>query len=290
MPGPPFMSTCSEPNVRILPQANFAPGIAGNNPKCADLPSAAPPTHSVVTHAMRHMPAPPSSGSVSCHEKQAAVAVLRNSCAQNDILCAFSRQKRQELTAAVSCYESPCRYPVTRRPKNLLKLGQTGQNRQFDTLSIPCRFPISEEFAATLRHNTTLLGLFRKESAVFLPPCAASPTRKLTPRLTSTLISARAGQVARDEVLKSSKRPEAAIPPFPLLQHCPKKRKAGQTTNTKPEHGWSWEPFASRINFGTFQSTDFGIELPTMPRSATVRRTRRLKVSLHERGAAKTQS
>ena len=214
MPGPPFMSTCSEPNVRILPQANFAPGIAGNNPKCADLPSAAPPAHTVATHAMRPMPAPPASGSVSCHEKHAAVAVLRNSCAKNDIFCAFSRQERQELTAAVSCYESPCRYPVTRRPKNFSKLGQTGQNRQFDTLSIPCRFPISEKFAATLRHNTTLLGLFRKESAVFLPPCAAPPTRRLTPPLTSTLIAARADEVARDEVHNSPKRRGAAIPPF----------------------------------------------------------------------------
>ena len=32
------------------------------------------------------------------------------------------------------------------------------------------------------------------------------------PPLTSTLISARAGEVARDEVLKSSKRPGASIP------------------------------------------------------------------------------
>ena len=159
------MSTCSEPNVPILLQANFAPGSAGNDSKCAELPSAAPPTHSVMTPAMQPMPAPPAPGSVSCHEKHAAVAVLRTFGTQNDIFCAFSRQKRQEQTAAVSCYESPCRYPVTRMPKNFSKLGQTGQNKQFNTQSIPCRYPISQKFAATLRHNTTLLGQFWTDSA-----------------------------------------------------------------------------------------------------------------------------
>ena len=141
MPGPPFMSTCSEPNVRILPQANFAPGIAGNNPKCADLPSAAPPAHTVVTHAMRPMPAPPASGSVSCHEKHAAVAVLRTFGTQNDILCAFSRQKRQgndsgrillRESMPISCHEKTEKFFKVRpnRPKQAIRY-------PFDSLSIP---------------------------------------------------------------------------------------------------------------------------------------------------------
>ena len=207
------MSTCSEPNAPILPQANFAPGSAGNNSKCAELPSAVPTTHSVMTHAMRPMLAPPAPGSVSCHEKHAAVAVLRNSCAQNDIFCAFSRQKRQGTDSgrillresmSISCHEQRRKY-FQNRPK----LVTTAH-------SIPFRYPVDtrfpQKFAVTLRHNTTLLGQFRTESAAFLPTCAASPTRRLTPRLTSTLISARADATTRNEVLYSPERPGAPIP------------------------------------------------------------------------------
>ena len=146
------MSTCSEPNVRILPQATFAPGSVGNNSKCAELPSAAPPTHTVMTPAMQPMSAPPAPGSVSCHEKHAAVVVLRTFGTQNDIFCAFLRQNGRERPTSVSCHESPCQYPVTRRPTNFSKLGQTGQNKQFDTLSIPCRYPI---FPKIRSHFTT---------------------------------------------------------------------------------------------------------------------------------------
>ncbi len=170
MPRPQTMSTCSQPNVRILPQANFAPGSAGNSSKCTDLPSAAPPTHSVMTPAMQPMPALPAPGSVSCHEKHAAVVVLRTSCAQNDIFCAFSRQKRQGTDSgrillresmSISCHEQrrkyfqnrpklvttahsiPFRYPVdTRFPKNSQSLYDTirrswvnsGQNRPHSCL------------------------------------------------------------------------------------------------------------------------------------------------------------
>ena len=124
----------------------------------------------------------------------------------------FLHQNDRELTATVSCYESPCPYPVTRRPKNFSKLDQTGQNKQFDTLSIPCRYPISQKFAATLRHNTTLLGQLWTDSAAYLTACAASPTRRLTPPPTSTLTPARADAMARNEVLYSPKRPGASIP------------------------------------------------------------------------------
>ena len=180
MPRPQTMSTCSEPNVRILPQANFAPDSAGNSSKCADLPSAAPPAHSVVTHAMQPMPAPPAPGSVSCHEKHAAVAVLRNSCAQNDIFCAFSRQKRQGTDRgrillreymSISCHEET------------EKFFKVGPNRPKQAVRYPIDTLFPKKIVATLRHNTTLLGQYWTESAPFLPTSAASPTRRLTPPL-----------------------------------------------------------------------------------------------------------
>ena len=65
----------------------------------------------------------------------------------NDTFCAFLRQiydkNGREMPTSVSCYESPCQYPVTRRMRNFSKLGQTGQNKKFDTLSMPYRYPIS---------------------------------------------------------------------------------------------------------------------------------------------------
>ena len=149
LPRPPTMSLCSEPNVRTLSPAHIASGSAGNDSKCAELPSAAPPTHSVMTRAMQPMPAPPAPGSVSCHEKHAAVAVLRTFGTQNDILCAFSRQKRQGTDSgrillresmSISCHEKTekffkvrpnrpkqaVRYPIdTRFPRNSQPLYDT---------------------------------------------------------------------------------------------------------------------------------------------------------------------
>ena len=143
MPRPPTMSTCSEPSVPILPQANFAPGSVGNNSKCTDLPSVEPPTHSVMTPAMQPMPAPPAPGSVSCHEKHAAVAVLRTFCTQNDIFCANLRQKRPRNadirfllreSLPISCHEKR-----RKNSQNRPKLVKTGH-------SIPYRCPADTRF------------------------------------------------------------------------------------------------------------------------------------------------
>ena len=141
MPRPPTMSTCSEPNVRILPQANFAPGSAGNNSKCTDLPSAASPTHSVMTPAMQPMPAPPAPGSVSCHEKHAAVAVLRTFGTRTKYFARFYDKNGREMPTSVSCYESPCQYPVTRSEEKILKTGLNWSQQRIrypiDALPIP---------------------------------------------------------------------------------------------------------------------------------------------------------
>ena len=213
MPKPPTMSTCSEPNVRILPQANFAPGSVGNNSKCTELPSVAQPTHSVMTPATQPMSAPPAPGSLSCHEKHAAVVVLRTFGTQNDIFCAFSRQKRQGTDSgrillresmSISCHEKR-----RKNSQNRPKLVTTAH-------SIPFRSPFDTRFPKNSQPPydtiTTLLGQFWTESAPFLRTCAASPTRRLTPPSTSTLISTRAGEVARDEILYSPERPRAPIP------------------------------------------------------------------------------
>ena len=154
MPRPPTLSTHSDTNVRILPQANFAPGSAGNNPKCADLPSAAPPTHSVMTPAMQPMPAPPARGPVSCHEKHAAVAVLRTFGTQNDIFCAFSRQERQGTYSGrillresmpISCHEKTDKFFKVgpNRPKQAIQY-------PIDTLSVPDLRKIRSHFASHL--------------------------------------------------------------------------------------------------------------------------------------------
>ena len=123
------------------------------------------------------------------------------------------------MPTSVSCNESPCQYPVTRREKNFSKLGQSGQNGAFDTLSIPCQYPVSQNLAAGLRPIRTLPGHNWTESAPFLRTCAALPTRRPTPPLTSTLTStlastlipARAGDVARDGALYSPVNPDASI-------------------------------------------------------------------------------
>ena len=218
-------TTCSQLNVRILPQAYIAHGPAGTNQKCADLPPAA--------HTIRNgwKPAlPPMETGFAAHDTFFFFPLRRRHPArypvtrsvQQSLICVlpalrttyFARlydKNGHEMPTFVSCYESPCHYPVTRSKKNFSKLDQSGQNMHFDTLSIPCRYPISQEFAATLRHTWTFLGLFWTESAAFWHTCAALPTRRLTPPLTSNPLSARAGEVALDEALHSPKRPDASI-------------------------------------------------------------------------------
>ncbi len=211
MPRPPTMSTSPELNVRILPPAHIAPGAAGTNRQCTTLQSAAPPTRSGTRRAMPPMPALPPPASVSCHEKHATDTILRTFCTKTTPFVHFQSKNDREPTATASCYESPRQYPVTRREKVFSKLGQSGQNSAFDTLSIPCRYPVSEKIAATLRHIWTLLGQSWKESAPLLRTCATLPSRGPTPpltsTLTSTLIQAHAGEVAPVEVLISPKGP-----------------------------------------------------------------------------------
>ena len=209
LPWAPTMSTCSECHVRILPSAHIAPGAAAATRQCTTLQSAAPPTRSGTRRAMPPMPALPPPASVSCHEKHATDTILRTLCTKTTSFAHFQSKSDREPTATVSCYESPCQYPVTKKEKNLSKLGQSGQNEHFDTLSIPCRYPVSEKSAAGLRHNWTLSAQFWTASAPLLRTCATLPTRRPTPSLnstlTSTLVSTRAGDMARDEALYSPK-------------------------------------------------------------------------------------
>ena len=212
LPRPPAMSTCPELNVRTLPPANIAPGAAATNRQCTTRPSAAPPIRSRTRRGLPPMPALQPPASVSCHEEHATDTILRTFCTKTTSFAHFQSKNDRELTAAASCYESPCQYPVTRREKVFSKLGLSGQNSAFDTLSIPCRYPVSEKIAAGMRQNWTLFGQFWTDSAPFLRTCAALPKRRLTPPQKATLISARAGEVARDEALYSPNRPEAPIP------------------------------------------------------------------------------
>ena len=108
-------------------------------------------------------------------------------------------------------------YPATRVHADILSredriILQSWAKQAKTSNSIPCRYPISQKFAATLRHNSTLLGQFWTDSAAYLPACAASPTRRLTPPSTSTLTSARATAMTRNEVANFPKRPGASIP------------------------------------------------------------------------------
>ena len=95
---------------------------------------------------------------------------------QLSLFCAFSSPKRHLLRifSPKTTGNRPRPHPATRVHANILSreernifqiLGPIGQNSAFDTLSIPCRYPSSEEFAATLRHNWTLFGHLRTESA-----------------------------------------------------------------------------------------------------------------------------
>ena len=94
-----------------------------------------------MTPAMQPMSAPPAPGSVSCHEKHAAVVVLRTFCTQNDIFSAFLRQNGREMPASVSCHESPCQYPVTKSEEKIFKTGPNWSQQRIrypiDPLPIP---------------------------------------------------------------------------------------------------------------------------------------------------------
>ncbi len=210
MPRPPTISTSAELNVRNLPPATIAPGTAATNPKCPHLPSAAPPMYCGTNSPMQPLPSLPAPGSVSCHEEHAAVTVLRTFCTKTTSFAHFQSKTDRELTATASCYESPCRYPVTRREKKFSKLGPSGQNKHFDTLSIPCRYPISVKLAVRSRHIWSRLGHFWTEPAPSLHTCAPLPTRRRTPPLTPTLYSTRADAVTRNDVVNS---PIGRVPP-----------------------------------------------------------------------------
>ena len=249
----PTMSTCTELNVRTLPPAHIAPGAAAANQNCATLPSAAPPTLSSGKRAMPPMPVQPPPGSVSCHETRETVAELRTFCTKTTFLAHFLSKTDRELTATASCYESPCHYPVTRREKVSSKLGQSGQNSASDTLSIPCRYPVSEEFPVGLRLIRTLLSQYRTDSAPFLPTCAALTTRRPTPPLTSTLnstlISARAGEVARDRALYSPNKAGGLHPRHRLLRGQPPVRQRRNQVDVSWSHDevWAMPPHRTRL-------------------------------------------
>ncbi len=233
LPRPPTMPTHSERHVLTLSPSHIAPGLAATSPKCTTRPP---------------MPAPPPPASVSCHEKDATVTVLRPFCTKTTLFAHFLSKNDKELTATASCYESPCQYPVTRRENFFSKLDQSGQNSAFDTLSIPSRYPVSEKLAAPLRHIRTPPGQCQTESAPLLRTCAALPTRRPTPpltsTLTSTLISARAGEVARDQVLHSKKaRAEGAGPAGALHGVI---RTATGSPRRRPRN--AWRPNQARLS------------------------------------------
>ena len=181
MSRPPAMSTRSKPNVPSLAPTHITKGPFYTNLQCADPSPAEPPIYSRVTPALPRMPLPPPPGSVSCHKEHTTATVLRTFCTKMTSLAHSLSKSDRELTVTASCYEGPSQHPVTRREQFLSKLGQSGQNSAFDTLSIPCQYPVSEKLAAGLRHTWTLQGQFRPESAPFLRTCAAAPSRRLTP-------------------------------------------------------------------------------------------------------------
>ena len=168
MPRPPTMSTRSVPNVRILLPANIAPGAAGTHRKCTALPSAAPPTRSGTEPAIQPMSAPPPPGSVSCHKEHAAVTVLRTFCTKTTSSAYFQSNNDREPTAAASCYESPCQYPVTRREKHFSSLGPIWAKQR---ISIPNRYPAdtripkdSQPLCDTIGHSSATCGQNRPPS------------------------------------------------------------------------------------------------------------------------------
>ena len=154
MPRPPAMSTCPERQVRILPQAQVAPGAAATNQHCADLPPAAPRSRSETVPARQPMPLPPPPCAVSCHKEHAAATVLRAFCPRTPSLAHLESKTDRELTATASCYECPCQYPVTSTKENFSKRDRSGRNRAFryliGTPSIPDFRKTSSQFASHL--------------------------------------------------------------------------------------------------------------------------------------------
>ena len=104
---------------------------------------------------------------------------------------------------SISCHEETEKFFKVRpnRPKQAIRY-------PIDTLSIPDFPRNSQPLYDTIRRSWANSG---QNQPHFLRTCAALPTRRLTPRLTSTLISARAGEVARNEVLYSPKRPNTTV-------------------------------------------------------------------------------
>ena len=144
MSRPPAMSTHSKPNVRTLAPTHITKSLVYTNLQCADPSPAAPPVYSRITPALPPMPVPPPLGSESCHKEHAAATVLRTICTRTPSFAHFLSKTDRNLTAAASCYETPCQYPVTKREKKIFQLGPSGQSKHFDTLSIPSRYPISQ--------------------------------------------------------------------------------------------------------------------------------------------------
>ena len=156
------MSTRFKPNVRILAPTHVTEGPVYASLQFDVLSLAAPP-----------IPAPPTPPLVSCHKGQETDTFLRTCCTKTPSFAHLRSKTDLELTAPASCYESPCKYPVTRREKKISKLVPSGQSKHFGTQSIPCRYPNSETFAAGLRNFWTLLGPFWTEWAPLLCTCAA---------------------------------------------------------------------------------------------------------------------
>ncbi len=151
MPGPPTMSTCTRYNRQSQPAARNAPDAAATIESCADLPSAAPPTGSGMIPTMPPMPAPLTHGPVSCHEKSAASPIARPVTRLRYTSRPSFAQSRAKTVPKMS-QNCPRPNPVTSCQPNILsrgetkflpKLHQTVRYRAFDTLSIPCPYPIS---------------------------------------------------------------------------------------------------------------------------------------------------
>ena len=131
---------------------------------------------------------------------------------QNAILCALSVQNRPRTdrdrillreSTPISCHENKGKFFKTRpiRPKS--------------NISIPYRYPVDTRFPKNTQLVCVTIGRFSANSVQNRPPllrtCAALPNRRLISTLTSTLILARVGVVARDEALCSPVKPDAAI-------------------------------------------------------------------------------
>ncbi len=154
LPRPPAMSPCSELNVRTLPPANIAPGAAGTNRQCTTQPSAMPP-----------MPAQPTPGSISCHEKHATDTTLRTFCNKTTSLAHFLHQN--DTFCVLSVQNRPLPHPATRVHANILsrgegKLFQSWANQAKTAHSIPYRYPVDTRFPKSSRLVCVTSGRFSK--------------------------------------------------------------------------------------------------------------------------------